>query len=73
MTAAAPRGKGLEYLFRGSAFPNAAQWVAAGMAWLAVLLLALLYNNQRGRGSKWFFYWFYPLHLIVLGGLAIIL
>lgn len=32
---------------------------------LSVLLLAA-YSGQRGRGSKWVFYGFYPLHLILL-------
>lgn len=65
---------GLEYLIPAAGgFPGVAQWLAAGMAWLAVLILALLYNGQRGQINKWFFYWFYPLHLILLGGLAMIL
>ena len=25
------------------------------------------YNNERGEGSKWFFYIYYPLHLVFLG------
>ena len=25
------------------------------------------YNNERGEGSKWFFYIYYPLHLVILG------
>ena len=25
-----------------------------------------LYNGQRGKGGRWFFYWFYPGHLVVL-------
>lgn len=39
---------------------------------LAIPLL-LLYNGQRGRGgafNKWFFYAFYPLHLLVIGLIA---
>lgn len=42
--------------------------------WQLGTLLALpiiyTYNGEKGRGgkfSKWFFYWFYPLHMLVLG------
>ena len=51
---------------------------AAGLAPLLVVspwvLLAvppiLLYNGGRGRGSKWFFYVFYPVHFLVFAALA---
>ena len=33
---------------------------------LGALVLLGFYNGQRGRGSRWFFYVFYPLHLAVL-------
>lgn len=35
--------------------------------------LTMLYNGRRGNGPKWFFYWFYPLHLSVLGVLNCLL
>ena len=36
-------------------------------------LLTARYDGQRGRCSqvqRWFYYWFYPLHLLALGLLA---
>jgi hypothetical protein len=33
-----------------------------------VLLFA--YNGKRGPSMRWFFYLFYPLHLLILGVLA---
>lgn len=35
----------------------------------AVALLAL-YDGRRGRSLKWFFYIYYPAHILVLGALA---
>ena len=32
-------------------------------------LLTTLYNGQRGKQYKWFNYWFYPLHLLILEGI----
>ncbi len=33
---------------------------------IAALPLLLLYNGERGRGLKYFFYFFYPIHIIIL-------
>lgn len=35
--------------------------VTAPLAFLPILC----YNGQRGRQPKWFFYWFYPAHLLL--------
>ena len=39
---------------------------------LAVPVL-LLYNGQRGKGNKWFFYVFYPAHFLVFAALAAVI
>jgi len=39
--------------------------------WTALAVPALLsYNGTRGKGSKWFFYFFYPAHFLVFAALA---
>lgn len=35
--------------------------------------LNLTYNGQRGRQNKWVNYWFYPVHLLILGILRLYL
>jgi hypothetical protein len=52
-----------------------ALWEFAAVATLIILSAAipvlLLYNEQRGRlRLKYFFYIFYPLHLVILQGIA---
>ena len=44
----------------------------AGFACMALLPLSR-YNGQRGNGSRWFFYWFYPGHLVVLYSLSMLI
>ena len=35
--------------------------------------LTLTYNGQRGKQNKWLNYWFYPVHLLILGILRLYL
>ena len=47
-----------------------------GVQWLAFLAVPLLlaYNGQRGKSSIGkLFYWYYPLHLVVIYGLSVIM
>ena len=44
--------------------------VASPWVLLAVLPI-LLYNGERGKNSKWFFYVFYPVHFPVFAAQAL--
>jgi hypothetical protein len=49
--------------------PPAIQWGALGYYTLGFALATFLmttYNGQRGPSLKWFFYAYYPAHLLVL-------
>jgi hypothetical protein len=39
--------------------------------WFSLLAFVplFLYNGERGRFNKWFFYFYYPVHLVILLGL----
>lgn len=43
--------------------------------WMEIfaVIFMLCYNGKRGKGSKAFFYWFYPLHIYLLYALSCIL
>lgn len=68
-----PLAASLVYLLRGRG-----KLRVAGLAPLLVVspwvVLAvpflLLYNGERGRGNKWFFYIFYPAHFLVFAALT---
>ncbi len=44
--------------------------IFVGLGMLLPMLLLGFYSGQRGRGSKWLFYIFYPAHLLLLFFLA---
>ncbi|MEG0769342.1 MAG: TraX family protein [Ruthenibacterium sp.] len=46
-------------------FTEAYEWMGAFAA-----IPMLLYNGERGHGSKSFFYWFYPAHVYILFALS---
>lgn len=71
-----PLAAALVYLLR-----NRGRLRIAGLApllivspWTALSVPFLLcYNGQRGKGSKWFFYLFYPAHFLVFAALAAVI
>lgn len=50
---------------------------AAAFSWELTAPLAFIpiwyYNGQRGLSIRWFFYWFYPVHLLLLYGIKSLL
>ena len=61
----------------GGSEGSSANYFFAGVSVLAAVAILYLYNGKRcarGRGfSKWFFYVFYPAHLLLLGMIRVAL
>lgn len=49
-------------------FTQAYEWME-----IFAVIPMLCYNGKRGTGSKYFFYWFYPVHIYVLYALSCML
>lgn len=50
--------------------------IEGGLQWWSLLAapLLLLYNGRRGKGNlKWFFYFFYPVHLAIIYGISLLM
>ena len=48
-------------------FPNVFQIVHTQIFSLISLIFIFLYNGEKGRNIKYFFYLFYPIHFFILG------
>ena len=60
----ATAGKGMDIFYLGFGF-------AIGM--LAAIWFIRRYNGERGKPSKWLFYVIYPLHLALIGAVAVVM
>lgn len=52
----------------GAITPSVSNLLTVNYSWIMIVALPfmLLYNNQKGRSYKYFFYVFYPLHISIL-------
>ena len=59
----------LFYLFHDNKFKSLIAFIPLLKTPWAILGFAItnLYNGERGKQYKWFNYWFYPVHLLILG------
>lgn len=40
------------------------------IAYVSPIIFILLYNGKEGKKIKYFFYWFYPIHMFIIYGLS---
>jgi len=50
------------------------QWFTEAFEWMGAFaaIFMLMYNGERGKGSKKLFYWFYPAHVYILFAISFI-
>ena len=70
----------LTYILRQAYYGSGFEWSYISFGSLMYTLsaalssvLVLLYNGQRGRAMKWFFYIYYPSHILVLKLIMLVL
>lgn len=61
------RGKRLALFLAGSAMMTLSEGIFFGPSFILSMAIICLYNGKRGRlRHKYLFYWFYPVHLLLL-------
>ena len=58
------------YYLEGAIF-NTSQILSMIFTWIPILII-MFYNGKLGKKVKYFFYWFYPIHMILIYFLSLI-
>jgi hypothetical protein len=56
----------LLYLFKFPGVTLEIAWFSQALSILALIII-FMYNNEKGKDIKYFFYAFYPVHLLIIG------